>query len=51
MSDQTDDKISLAHVPVYSLKPGNKITKYNYLHGCNVITSIFTENNQHSHNE
>jgi hypothetical protein len=33
-AQQTDDKISLSHVPMYSLKPGNKIIKYNYAHGC-----------------
>ena len=30
--------------------PGDKITKYNYLHGCWRFKSIFTENNQNIQN-
>ena len=37
-------------VSVYTFKPGNTIIKYNYAHVVNVITSIFTEKNQHIHN-
>ena len=39
--------ISLAHVPVHTFNPGNKIIKSNYLQVVNVLTSIFTDNNQH----
>ena len=37
--------ISLAHAPVHTFKPGNKIIIYTVVNV--LITSIFTENNPH----